>query len=265
MPEVIAKAFMDVPAGIEPSDSMSEKWADALKNVSSTLYARILEAVPDWKTFQEKMADISNQEWKGMIDPTFRSKSERGSGDIINMHLDKFREAYENWSAKVAYAFETVDGVEAKRFKEKIDNAKDLWIKGVIRSTLRFTGDKVRGRGVAPWAGYFLTDDKRAIGMMPPGSQVLQGGPVNVADTGLRTALKAGLTQKLVQAGVMISASKYDAAVVLEQNTIINRLIKGNQNSAYVDFQPTVDPAKSYCLYIVDGTNMRLEIQVVTV
>jgi hypothetical protein len=100
--------------------------------------------------------------------------------------------------------------------------------------------------------------------MMPPGAQILQGGPVNVADTGLRTALKAGLMQKLVQAGVLISASKYDSAVVLEQNTIINRFIKGNQSSTYVDFQPTVDPAKSYCLYIVDGNSMRLEIQVVT-
>jgi hypothetical protein len=264
MADVKAKAFMDVPAGIEPTERMSEQWMDFMKEAAPDIYAKILEAIPDWGTFQSKMADVSNQEWKGLINPAFKSKHERSSGNIINMQLEKFKEAYEKWAAKLAYIFETVDGVEAKRFKERIDNARDTWIQSVTRSTLRFTGDKVRGRGVAPWAGYFLTDDKRTVGMMPPGAQVLEGGPVNVADAGLRTALKAGLVQKLIQAGVLISASKYDPAVVLEQNTTINRFIKGLQSSTYVDFQPTVDPAKSYCLYIVDGTNLRLEIQVVT-
>lgn len=264
MADVKAKAFMDVVAGIEPTEEMGEQWAESLKEVAPDMYRKLLEAVPDWGTFQAKMADVSNQEWKGLINPAFMSKHERSSGNIINMQLEKFKEAYDKWAANVARAFETVDGVEAKRFRDKIDSAKDAWINGVVRSTLRFTGDRVRGRGVAPWAGYFLTDDKRVVGMMPPGAQILEGGPVNVADVGQRTALKAGLIQKLVQAGVLISASKYDPAVLLEQNTAINRLIKGLQSSTYVDFQPTVDPAKSYCLYIVDGTNLRLEIQVVT-
>ena len=265
MTEVVAKAFMVVPAGIEPSDSMSDGWADALKNAAPKLYARLRESVPDWERFQQKIADVSNQEWKGMLDPAFRSKSERNATEISNMQLEKLKESFENWDAKLAYLFETVDGIEAKRFKERVDNSKDLWVKGVIRSTLRFTGDKVRGRGVAPWAAYFLTADKRAIGMMPPGSQVEQGGPVNVTRTGLRTVLKSGLMHKLVQAGVLIASAKYDPAVILEQNTRINDFIKGLQDAAYVGFQPTVDPAKSYCLYIVDGTEMRLEIQVVTV
>jgi len=263
MPEVVAKAFMEVPAGIEPSDSMSEGWAEALKNAAPKLYARLREAVPDWEKFQQKIADVSNQEWKGLLNPSFRSKSERNITDISNMHLEKLKESFENWDAKIAYLFETVDGVEAKRYKERIDNAKDLWVKGVIRSTLRFTGDKVRGRGVAPWAAYFLVDDKRAIGMMPPGAQVLQGGPVNVTRVGLRTVLKSGLMHMLVQAGVLIASAKYDPAVVLEQNTRLNDFINGLQSATYVAFQPTVDPAKSYCLYIVDGNSMRLEMQVV--
>ena len=263
MTEVVAKAYMEVVAGVEPTDKMSDQWANFLKEVAPDIYSKLLEAVPNWETFQTKMADVSNQEWKGLINPAFRSKSERSSGNIINMHLEKFKESYEKWLARITYAFETVDGVEAKRFKEKVDNAKDNWIKAVTRTTLRFTGDKIRGVGVAPWAGYFLTNDKRAIGMMPPGAQVEKGGPVNITRTGLRTFLKAGLTQKLVQAGILIAAAKYDPDVVLEQNTELNDFIKGLQSSTYVDFQPTVDPAKSYCLYTVDGNNMKLEIQVV--
>ena len=259
---VRAKAFMPVNAGMDPDEWTSGKWADGMKNTATINYARLLASVPDWDTFQKKIAQISNQEWKGLLNPGFRSKHEKSAGDIANQHLKKLQEAYQNWQSKLAYNYETVDGVEAKRYKDKIDNTSELWVKGVIRSTLRFSGTK-QARGVAPWAGYFLTDDKRAVGMMPPGAQVIQGGPVNVADTGLRTALKSGLVHKLVQAGVIIDGSNYDPAVVLEQNTFINRFIRGNQSSIYVDFQPTVAPDKSYCLYIVDGADLRLEIQVV--
>lgn len=263
MPETVAKAYMDVPAGIEPTERMSEQWMDFLKESAPDLYAKLLESVSNWKDFQDKIGVVSHEEWVGYVNPAYKSKRGRNATDIINMHLEKIKEAYDKWAEKLAYIFETVDGVEAKRFRDFVDSARDRWVTGVTRSTLRFTGDKVRGRGVAPWAGYFLTDDKRAIGMMPPGAQVIQGGPVNVARNGLRPALKSGLTQKLIQAGVLISASKYDAAVVQEQNTIINDLIKGMQSGALIDFQPTVDPAKSYCLYIVEGNSMRLEIQVV--
>ena len=264
MPDIEAKAFSPVSAGIDPSESMIQGYTEALKNAAPKLYARLLESVPDWKTFQSKIADVSNQGIKNMFDASFVSRSERTASNIVNIHLDKLKESYQKWLTKLAYQFETVDGVEAKRYKDQIDNTAEFWAQGVIRSTLRFTGDKVRGRGVAPWAGYFLTGDNRTVGMMPPGAQILKGGATNIVRTGLRTAFKSGRVQKLIQAGMIISTEKYDSATVLEQNTAINDFIKGLQSATFVDFQPTVDQAKSYCLYIVDGSNMRLEIQVVT-
>jgi hypothetical protein len=100
--------------------------------------------------------------------------------------------------------------------------------------------------------------------MLREGDQILEGGPLNIARPGLRTALKAALIQKLTQAGILILAGNFDPATILAQNTVINDLLKGMQSGIYVDFQPTIDPAKSYCLFIVDGSNLRLEIQVVT-
>ncbi|MFA5794556.1 MAG: hypothetical protein WC980_05755 [Candidatus Brocadiia bacterium] len=262
MPKIVAKAFMDVPAGAQPTDEMSAKWVESFQRMAMETFRRMMKSVPNPEAFASKIGDVSNQEWKGMLNPSFRSKSELTASEINNRQMGNLSESYKKWKEKLEYLFAEVDGVEAKRFKDLVANAESRWSKGISK-TLRFTGDKVRGRGVAPWAGYFLTGDKRAIGMMPAGGQVTGGGAINVAKTGQRTTLKAGLIEKLVQAGIIITESKYDPDVVKEQNEFINGFIAGLQDSAFAQFQAIAGPGNSYCLYIVEGANLKLEIQVV--
>jgi hypothetical protein len=265
MKKTIAKVTMPVPAGVYPTAKMEAQWVRRFQLSAMSIFRKMLLSVPDWQAFQQKIADVSQEAWDGFIHPLFISKRGHTARDISNLRIENLKDekAYKKWLLKVTHAFETVGGVEAKRFKEKIERTAHLWVKGVIKSTMRFSGDKVRGRGVTAIAGYFLAGDKRTVGMLPPGAQITNGGPIDVTRRGLKSALKAGLVPKLVQAGTMISSAKYDAAVVLEQNTEINEIIKSVQDPAYAEFKPVVSDDNSYCLYIVEGANMWLEIQVV--
>jgi len=266
MPEVVSLVKLGIPNVQPVSDEMANRWANGLTDSAVYLHQQLRTRIPDAGEFEKLVADGSSKKWSPMIDPAFVSKSERSSGDIITMQGANLKDAYGKWDAKVALAFETVDGVEAKRFKDQVQNSKDNWVSQVEQKTLRMTGDKIRGLGAAPIAGYWLSGDLRASGLLRENTdEVVQGGPVNVARSGLRTMLKAGLIQKLVQSGVLITKAGYTPAVVLAHNTVINDFIKGLQDPAYVDFQPTVDPVKSYCLFIWEEPLFRLEIQVVTV
>jgi hypothetical protein len=266
MPEVVSLVKLGIP-NVQPiSDEMANRWANRLSDSATHLHQQLRTRIPDAGEFEKLLADGSSKKWRPMIDPGFVSKSERTSGDIIVMQGANLKDAYDKWDAKVALAFETVDGVEAKRFKDQVQNSKDNWVTQVETKTLRLTGDKIRGLGAAPISGYWLSGDLRASGLLRENTdEVLKGGPVNIARTGLRTMLKAGLIQKIIQSGVLITKAGYSPAVVTQHNTVINDFIKGLQDPAYVDFQPTVDPLKSYCVFIWEEPLFRLEIQVVTV
>jgi hypothetical protein len=267
MTTIKAKAFFIVPEGVMPPEDSIIKWRDMLKNTATLINDRRQRKIKDEYDYQTKLAQPSAQEYKSISDALtasgFESKHGKSGKEIGDMQEKNAMNSYEKYDAKLAYQFETVDGVEAKRFKEAVDTGTDLWAERVNKTTMRFTGDRIRAFGIGPLAGYFLTGDKRAVGMLREGDQITEGGPVNVARFGLRTALKAGLIQKLTQAGVLILASNFDPITILAQNTIINDFISGLQKAAYVAFQPTVDLTKSYCLFIRDGATLKLEIQVV--
>ncbi|MBI4712911.1 MAG: hypothetical protein HY762_06405 [Planctomycetes bacterium] len=264
MPEVVSLVKLGIPNAQPVSDEMANRWANRLTDSAAYLHQQLRTRIPDAGVFEKLLADGSNKKWRPMIDPAFVSQSERTSGDIITMQGANLKDAYDKWDTKIALAFETVDGVEAKRFKDQVQNSKDNWITQVEQKTLRMTGDKGRGLGAAPIAGYWLSGDLRASGLLRVNTdEVLKGGPVNVARTGLRTMLKAGLIQKLVQSGVLITKAGYAPAVITQHNTAINDFLKGLQSPLYVDFQPTIDPVKSYCVFVWEEPLFRVEIQVV--
>ena len=253
-----------VPASIPPADYMAEQWRESLKNNAMRMHQKILDSIPDEGKFQTKLAGPSGLEWAKVMDPTYRSKSELSADDIRTAQMTKLMESFSKWQFGIAAAFETVDGVEAKRFKEAVDNKSDAWADGVTSKTLRFTGDKVRGRSVAPIAAYWLSGDKRVEEMLRGGDTVTAGGPLNVAKLGFRTFLKAGLVQKLVQSGVLIVRAGFDSGVIDAQNGFINEFLKGVQDAAFAEFQPLDLPDKSFCRYELTDGVLYLNIQVVT-
>ncbi|MBI4712435.1 MAG: hypothetical protein HY762_03910, partial [Planctomycetes bacterium] len=153
-----------VPETVEPAGDMPERWAEGLKNNAIRMNERRQAKVPDSGTFNTKMARPSTLAFGPFVNPAFTSRSGRTPQNIKDAQGHNLGTAYNFWDDKINKVFATVDGVEAKRFKEKIDNSKDRWATRVADKTLRFTGDRIRGRGLAPIASAFLSGDARASG-----------------------------------------------------------------------------------------------------
>jgi len=270
MATIKAKAWFIIPEGIRPTDDTVADWRDSTKNKAAKANSHRKQKLPDEGAFQTKLAQASIPKFRKMADALnaggYVSEHGRSGREIGYMQEANLMDpnAFDKYEAGWDAQFETVDGIEAKRYKEGVDRGTDAWSDKMSKSTLRMTGDRIRAVGAAPLAVLFLTGDEQTVGLLRGGDQIAEGGPVDVTRPGLRQAFRSGLLNKLVQAGVIIAKSKFDTDVILAANTVINDFVKGLQSVAYVNFQPTIAPANSYCMFIRDGAEFRLEIQVVT-
>lgn len=263
MSKIVSGIRLIVPEAYPYADYMLEQWIESMKNKAVGINIKRQQSVPNEAKFQTKLAATSGLEWVNMVAPTCISKGELNSQEIKTAQMKNIMESYAKWSKGLDLAYATVDGVEAKRFKDAVDKKGINWAKGMGRTTLRFTGDKVRGRSVAPITGYWLTGDKRVEEMLRGGDTITAGGPLNIAKEGMRTALKAGIIQKLIQSGVVIVRSESDPAVIQKQNEVLNEYLKGIQDPSFVEFQPLALPDKSFCRYELENGVLYLNIQVV--
>ncbi|MBI4712978.1 MAG: hypothetical protein HY762_06740 [Planctomycetes bacterium] len=199
-----------------------------------------------------------------MINPAFKSRKGRNLQKIKNAQRANLMRAFDNYETSLDYTFEEVNGEGQKRFKERIDQSKDIYANGLAERTLRFTGDHITGgRGVVAIAARWLTGDEKVIGDLPDGS-TWNGAPVNVAKAGLEPNLKSALVPRLTQSGVAIVHSEMDAAIIADENNLINSLLSGLRNSTvYEEFVEPLAPLKSHCGYIVEDGQLFLRIRVV--
>jgi hypothetical protein len=251
-----------VPEHVEVSGDMPNRWVNGLKNAAEVINDRRQAKIPDDQTFIKVMAERSSLNWRPMIDPAFWSKSDRSAKDITDHQATNLETGFNRWNDKINRAFATVDGVVAKKFKDEVEASKDRWALRVGEKVLRLTGDKIRGRSVAPIAAFYLVGDERAKAWLREGD-VGAGDPYNIARTGERVALKAAIQQRLIQGGLAIITSKYNATTILNQNTVNTTLLNGLRDTAKCDpFVTTPAPDKCWCVWAMDDTFLYLHIQI---
>jgi len=252
-----------VPESAEPAGDMPEKWSEGLQNNAERINDRRQEKIGDDASFIQKVATPSSLAWKGMIDSGFVSKKERNATQITFAQSKNLATSFEDWNDKLNQAFATADGVVAKRFKDAVANAKDIWARAVASGTLRLTGDKIRGRSIAPIACFWLIGDPLATAMLREGDELIAGAPYNITMDGMRNALKAALNQRLIQAGQAILHSDFDADMILAQNTITAAMLTAMADPAKADeFVPVIAPTVNFCSYVKEGALLYLHIRV---
>ncbi|MFH1230638.1 MAG: hypothetical protein V1709_03990, partial [Planctomycetota bacterium] len=202
--------------------------------------------------------------WQNVINPAFKSKSGRNADNIREAQQANLNRTYAKYEASLAHIFETIDEEEAKRLKEIIDNKKDVFAEGMSDRTLRLTGDKIRGRGVAPLASMWLTGDITVPDMLRPGDNITYGGPVDISKPGLKPQVKSGLNARLIQSGVAIIYSEMNATRITTENTIINSFLNAlRDETVYEEFTAALTPLKSHCGFFMRDGQLFLRIQVV--
>lgn len=262
MSDIISAVRFAIPNVLPAMDISADQWSDGLKSNALRINEKRQLAIPDEGVFQLKLAERAGRAYRALLaGSSFISKSGLNAATIAKRQLENLKNSFRRWEARLAKPFATIDGIEAKIFKEQVDESIDHWSERSADTTLRFTGD-VREHGAAVLAGFWLTDDSRALARA--GDVIIKGAPVSVTSPSLRKNLKAGLTQQLIQSGVVIVQTKYDPDVIDEQNMVINNFIKRMQEPTYVEFQPDILPDKSFCVYRMLDGQIYLEIQVVT-
>ncbi|MFH1231778.1 MAG: hypothetical protein V1709_09820, partial [Planctomycetota bacterium] len=251
-----------VPASWEPSGDMPVRWRDNLKNSAVILHERLMAKIPDDGTYINQMVTPANKSYRSMIDAAFVSKSGRTAQDIGDAHAKNMGKRFTRWIDNLTKAFAEVDGVKAKAFKDKVDNAIDNWATEAGDKLLRLTGDKIRGRSAAPIAAFYLVGDERATSWIKQGD-VADGSPYNITSELERSSVKAAVQQKLVQGGMLVINSEYQPDVIVAQNAINASLLTRLRDATRCDaFVTTTGADKCFCLWEMEDNFLVLHIQV---
>jgi hypothetical protein len=239
-----------VPEEFPAAEDMGPKWVQGLTNNAALIKSRLDAKIPDAGMFEQKLVAPAAEAYSPYVPAGFVSKRGRTQSAIQNTHRKNLAGAYDRWNNKLALAFETVDGVEAKRFKDQVANTVDAWVEQVRKKTLRLTGDKIRGRGVSVIAGYWLTGEKEKVsGWLREGDQA-QGEAYDISYDTLRPGFRAGLTQILTQTGVLVINADMKQSVMDEQNNRLKTILTALSERAKAnEFAYPYDAAKSYCAF----------------
>ncbi|MFH0889060.1 MAG: hypothetical protein V1871_07635 [Planctomycetota bacterium] len=214
--EIKLDMLITIPTSLEPAGDMPDRWAESLTANAQRLYDRLLESLPDEGTFQSKVAEVSNQKWKGMIDSGFVSQSGLTQKNIQRAQYKGLANAYPKFMEQLQRAFATVDGVFGKFFKDQVNNSKDKWANAVANGTLRITGDRIRGL-VIPQIVYWMTGDAKA-NKMTEHVEVIAGGPYDFTKTGLRQQFRSAVSSLLVSAAMALIKADMEAGEIAAQN-----------------------------------------------
>ncbi|MBI4711969.1 MAG: hypothetical protein HY762_01480 [Planctomycetes bacterium] len=253
-----------VPVKEPPRQQSVDQWAESFKLNTGRIIEKLRAKIPDLKAYLENLANPAGRGWKDVINPAFKSKSGADAASLKDKHQSNLNRTYNKFDTALAHIFETIDEEVGKRFKEIIDNKKDLFAEGMADRTLRFTGDKIRGRGITPLAAMWLSGDITVADLLRPGDKILYGGPVDVSKPGLRPQLRAGLVSRLMQSGMAIVYSEYSPTRIATENTLINSFLSAlRDNTVYEEFVEPLTPLKSHCGYYMESGQLFLRIQVV--
>lgn len=253
-----------VPVKEPPAQRTVDQWAESFKLNTGRIIEKLRAKIPDIKAYLENLVNPAVQGWKDVLNPSFKSKSGADAESIKDKRQANLNRTFNKFDTSLAHIFETLDEEVGKRFKEIIDNKKDLFAEGMGDRTLRFTGDKIRGRGIAPLAAMWLTGDVTVADLLRPGDKILYGGPVDISKPGLKPQLKMGMVARLIQSGIAIVYSDMNPTRIATENATINRFLDAMRDeTVYEEFTATLTPLKSHCGFYVENGQLYLRIQVV--
>jgi len=245
-----------VPVTWEVSGDMPDKWADGLKINAERINDRRQAKLPDDGTFILRMAEPATKGYALYVPDTYVSRRGRPAAGIRGIHADNLGRAFNNWNDKINEAFATIDGVMAKVFKQKVDNAKVRWALRVADKILRFTGDRIRGRSVAPIASCYLVGDARAQGWIRE-ADYADGAPYNITTPREINAVKAAIQQRIIQGGQLVVSQGLQSAALDAENALnaalLTKLREATRCDAFVQ-NPAAD--KCFCAWQVDGSGL---------
>ena len=228
MSKIISHVRLMVPSGtaLQTPKAMVDKWAEGFKRSAKLINERRKARVPHGEAFTQRVAGVSSKAYRRVINPDFVSRAGLSAEEIVNRQAANLGHAFKKYEEGLDFMYRTEDGIEAKRFKERIDAAREHYAEGTARKVLPFTGEP-GARGPIALAGLWLTDDPIMEGEIRGMDEIVEGNPVLITKRASRAAFKAALISRLQQAGATIVESGFNAAIRQRENDITNEIVQG--------------------------------------
>lgn len=241
---------------------MGTLWSNGLSNNTDKMIDRIESSIPDEITYLSKIAEPAEQEFRNLLNPAFVSRKGKTKDRINETQAYKINKAWNKYKRNRDHMFETVDGVVAKRFKDKVAASKNNYGERLSETTLSFTGIKSMESGPVRIAIYWLTGDLKARRLLRQSDRIMAPSePFCITLPGEKNSLRMLLNSRLVQSGMAILHSRFSPAVITEMNDIDN-----HQAQSLVDpglgLMPFATGANSHLDYIVENGQLFLSVKV---
>lgn len=240
---------------------IAEQWKDGFQVNAERINEKRLMKVPDEARYQDRVVGSSVKGFKEVLNPNLVSRAGLKTPEILNKHKTNLERSFKKYHKKLEAAYETVDGVSAKRFKEAVEIAQAHYASGMAKRTLPFTGTRAEGLGVGPLMAAWLTQANTAEGMLTPSDQLVVGGPILITTIALRNSFKPAINPRLIQAGSVITASEYNPSVIKAQNDETNELANRFVDPA-LNLIPFARGGKSKVDYVRKGAEFYFEVKV---
>lgn len=223
---------------------------------------RITELIPNEEAYLTKMAEPALQEYRSLVNPAFLSRRGRNKDHITNAHGYKLKKGWLKYKRNRNYMFETVDGVIAKRFKDKVTAAKNNYSERVGETTLALTGVKGIESGPARTAVFWLTGDAKARGLLRQADREVQSSmPFCVTWPENKGTLRQMLNTNIIRSGIAVIHSGFDSAIVTDENTKLNHLVQSMVDPG-IGLVPFATGALSHLDFVREGGQLYLSVKV---
>ena len=111
------------------ADWSKRQWTEGMDNNAERINLKRKKKIPDQPRYQDKIAGASIKSFKEVINPAFISKHGLTRNDINIKHARHIEQGFQKWDKHLDEVYQTVDGVPAKVFKDKVNNAAEHYAK----------------------------------------------------------------------------------------------------------------------------------------
>ena len=259
---IVSQVQLSVDVTSETVERVVGKWAERLKASAQTIDEHRRSKIPDEARFMNRMADPASIGFQPFVASDFVSRSGLTQQNITAKQTANLKRAYNKYVRGWDYAFAEVDGIPAKRFKDRVESARADFSEELAARTLGFTGTRFEAYGVGPLATLWLTNDLMVLDHLRGGDQIIEGGPFLICHKTKSPGLKTLLNQRLIQAGAAIVRSNYNPTVIAAQNQLTAEQVQGFTDPG-LDLIPFVAGGDSHVDYILGQQDqLVLEIKV---
>jgi hypothetical protein len=226
-----------------------KKWADRYYQRLSHVNAQRKKAIRTHKDFKEKIGQPTIDATNQFISPDFRSRSGLNHDAIIGKLKDKMLDnaTSRKYQEKLERAYRTIDGVPARKIKDKLDFGSNEYALKMTFGAWRFIGPiDGQGKGAVILAGEWLSGNSSTSQSLRDKDRIITGSPILITDSKRAGQLRRQLRNQLLRSGQNISEGHYSAQVIKQENDVANQLVReftkdgiepfSNEGASHIDF-----------------------------